>query len=281
MTETSIAVGLVDHFGFNDIESDQRTAELALASSRGRAAPRDVLAALLTLRAPSPIDPVAMETLDTLLAHEARERVIVSPSDLPAHAQLHPSVVDPLFRNVRLWRGDLRNLGADVIVNAANDMMLGCFIPGHLCIDNVLHAAAGPRLRGECAVHMERQRHREPTGAATLTGAHHLAARWVAHTVGPIVENRKPTIEDATHLGSSYTSILDAAHERGADSVGFCSVSTGVFGYPKPDAARVSLDAISRWLDNHPESDLAIVISAYTDQDLRVLQQAAQHRTVA
>ncbi|WP_373456779.1 macro domain-containing protein [Brevibacterium sp. 50QC2O2] len=92
--------------------------------------------------------------------------------------------------------------------------MLGCFVPGHVCIDNVIHAAAGPALREECAEHMRRQGHAEPTGSATLTAAYHLPASYLIHTIGPIVPSHRPTAADEAALASCYRSILDAAEAQ-------------------------------------------------------------------
>ena len=67
-------------------------------------------------------------------------------------------------KGIRLWQGDITRLAADVIVNAANSQMLGCFVPCHGCIDNAIHTAAGLQLRLECARIMGQQGREEPTG---------------------------------------------------------------------------------------------------------------------
>lgn len=124
-----------------------------------------------------------------------------------------------------LWQGDITTLGADAVVNAANSALLGCFRPMHPCIDNALHAAAGPRLRDDCHTIMSLQRHPEPTGTAKITRGHHLAARYVLHTVGPIVDGPEPApmnesafdleaaAGDAPHLARRGRSCPD--HRRG------------------------------------------------------------------
>ena len=111
--------------------------------------------------------------------------------------------------------------------------MLGCWVPGHTCIDNVIHAVAGPGLRAECAAYMEgRAGHPEETGRALLTNGYHLPAEHVIHTVGPIVEG-EVTEKHRMLLASSYRSVLDLAAEAGLDSVGLCSVSTGASATPR------------------------------------------------
>ena len=120
----------------------------------GGARPRDP--ALLTLRGPGQIPEEVSALLDALLSEEAEARGSIAAEELPTLAA-QGAAFGAVAERMRLWRGDLTVLRADAIVNAANSQMLGCFIPGHLCIDNVIHASAGPGLRAECAEHMRRQ----------------------------------------------------------------------------------------------------------------------------
>jgi len=169
------------------------------------------------------------------------------------------------------------------VLNAANSGMLGCFAPGHRCIDNIIHAVAGPALRAECARYMTwaetfdptRRQGGEPAGRAVFTGGYHLPAQHVIHSVGPIIEDgREPTLRDRRLLSSCYTSVLNVAHAAGLGSVGLCSLSTGVFGYPKRQAALVTLETIGRWLAAHPDSRLRIVISLNADVDVAAYEAA-------
>lgn len=239
---------------------------------------RAALRNLLTVRPPAPIPPEIKTALDSLLEDEAAQRGSVNANDLPVLANTH-GVHSRIGKQVALWEGDLTILEADAVVNAANDQMLGCFVPGHRCIDNVLGAAAGPDLRAECADYMARRQGRpEPTGSAVLTGGYHLPARHVIHTVGPIIPDRNPSDEDEVTLASCYRGILDLTRDSGLDSVGLCSVSTGVFGYPKDQAADVVLDTIDDWLRDNPEEALRIVISAFTEVDVAAYTDALHRR---
>ena len=164
------------------------------------------------------------------------------------------------------WRGDITRLAADAIVNAANSQMLGCWEPGHACIDNAIHTFAGVQLRLECAQLMEEQGHEEPTGRAKITGAYNLPSQRVIHTVGPIV----PAGEDADmhrfELMSSYLNCLDLAQESGMGSLAFCCISTGVFGYPKQEAAEVAVDVVNQWL-TATQSPMVVVFDVFSDED--------------
>ncbi|MGV3712875.1 macro domain-containing protein [Pseudolysinimonas sp.] len=236
-------------------------------------APRRLLADLLTVRDPSPVPADVQLELDALLQSEVAERGIVDARSLPTLAEQGLSD-RPYASRVALWLGDLTILRADAIVNAANSAMLGCFVPGHVCIDNAIHAVAGPALRAECASHMKQQATPEPTGTATITSGYNLPARQVIHTVGPIVPSHKPSDEDRQQLRSSYLSILDLADQHALTTVGFCAISTGVFGYPKDAGALVALTTISEWLDEHPTSPVRPIVSAFTGRDLDIYRQA-------
>lgn len=242
-------------------------AERGQLPPEGVALDRRLLAALLTVREPGPLPPAIATELDALLASEAAERGTTEADRLPTLAELGIAH-GPVAQRMKLWRGDLTRLRADAIVNAANDGMLGCFIPGHACIDNVIHAAAGPALRAECAQHMRSQGHPEPAGGGTLTGGYHLPASFVIHTVGPIVPSRQPTSADEATLASCYRSILETAEAHGGiRTIGFCAISTGIFGYPKDAGARIAIGTIRDWLTEHPASCLQPIVSAFTPAD--------------
>nr|WP_300340695.1 macro domain-containing protein [Actinomyces sp.] len=257
-----------------DLVAQPTDAQLARMTPRSM---RSYLAALLTVRAPAPVDADVARDLDELLEAESRERVASAGAldalTLPTLAATH-GVSGRFGAQVALWKGDLTTLRAGAVVNAANSAMLGCFVPGHRCIDNVLHAAAGPGLREECARYMDSRGGRpEETGRALVTGGYHLPAAHVIHTVGPIVTHGV-TAEHRRLLVSCYLSILDAAAQAGLDSVGLCSVSTGVFGYPKDEAAPLVLETVAGWLDGHPDSPLRIVVCAYAEVDVAAYEAA-------
>ena len=166
---------------------------------------------------------------------------------------------------LRLWRGDITTLSTDVIVNAANSQMLGCWVPGHFCIDNAIHTYAGVQLRIECARIMEEQGHEEPTGQAKITGAYNLPSRRVVHTVGPIA-NGHPTDLHREQLASCYTSCLDLAASESLSSIAFCCISTGVFGFPQEEAAEIAVRPVREWLDRN-SADMTVVFNVFGEKD--------------
>lgn len=170
--------------------------------------------------------------------------------------------------NVGLWKGDITTLEIDAIVNAANKYLLGCFTPNHNCIDNVIHARAGPLLREECRRLVEKIPNRkDATGKAQLTLAYNLPSKYVIHTVGPII--RAGEAERPAELASSYRECLNLAKEAGLRSIAFCCISTGVFGYPQEAATHVALETVKEWLaegDNQERMDL-VLFNVFTDKD--------------
>ena len=135
--------------------------------------------------------------------------------------------------------GDITQSDAEAIVNAANTTLLG-----GSGVDGAIHAAAGPELLAEC-----RTLGGCETGRAKLTKGYRLRARYVLHTPGPIW--RGGDHGEAEALASCYRSCLLLAEAHGIRTLDFCSISTGVYGYPLPQAATVALRAIMGFLADH------------------------------
>ncbi len=213
--------------------------------------------ALVNTRPPIPADSGWLAMQDELLQGMIAE-VGISTADDAA-----PSRDDA---RLRLWRGDITTLATDAIVNAANSQMLGCWVPGHHCIDNAIHTFAGVQLRAECAHIMEAQGSEEPTGSAKITGAYNLPAKHVIHTVGPIAQGR-PTARHRLQLAQCYRSCLDLAARSGLTSVAFCCISTGIFGFPQEEAAEIAVRTVREWLDTHEDAGITVVFNVFGDTD--------------
>lgn len=179
-------------------------------------------------------------------------------------------IVEIAEEGIQLWKGDITRLKVDAIVNAANSQMLGCFIPLHPCIDNAIHSAAGIQLRCACNGMMQAQGHEEPTGQAKITPGFNLPARYVIHTVGPIIPNGIPTKEQEELLGSCYRSCLRVAEDHRLRSVAFCCISTGVFHFPQKRAAEIAVKTIKEYPKQRIKT---IVFNVFTDTDYAIYQQ--------
>ena len=153
--------------------------------------------------------------------------------------------------------------------------MLGCFVPGHRCIDNAIHTYAGMQLRLACANLMNEQGHEEPTARVKVTPAFNLPSSYVFHTVGPIVPSHKPGPREELLLRRCYASCLEEATRRGLGTLAFCCISTGVFGYPQKAAARVAIDAVRHHLD-HNDPNLKVIFNVFLASDEAIYRSLLQ-----
>ena len=171
------------------------------------------------------------------------------------------------------WQGDITRLKVDAIVNAANSQMLGCFVPMHRCIDNAIHSAAGVQLRLACEEMM--QGAEEPTGSARITPGFNLPAKYVLHTVGPIVTTARPLRQQVVQLASCYRSCLELADKNGLESIAFCCISTGEFRFPNDLACEIAVRTVREYLASHPETNLkTIIFNTFKDIDHELYRDA-------
>ena len=215
----------------------------------------DLYRSLVNIRPAKKISAEYLKAEDEFLQKLTAQKGITDIADL-----------QPVEKNIYLWKGNITTLKCGAIVNAANSGMTGCYHPCHNCIDNCIHTFAGVRLRLKCAEIMKAQGCEEPTGTAKITPAYNLPCDYVIHTVGPIVQGRL-TEKHCELLKSCYQSCLELAVESGIKSIAFCCISTGVFGFPQDKAAEIAVQTVREFLLTH---DIEVIFNVFTEKDYKI-----------
>ncbi|WP_296848515.1 protein-ADP-ribose hydrolase [uncultured Methanobrevibacter sp.] len=211
---------------------------------------------LVNVRPPLDVSDEFLHIQDEFLTNETLNKNLTSAEDI--------SVIKG---KLALWQGDITTLNVDAIVNAANSKLLGCFIPLHNCIDNVIHSSAGIQLRQECSEIMCRQSHDEEVGKAKITNAYNLPSKHVIHTVGPAIPyGTEPSNEDCEKLASCYKSCLDLANYNELKSIAFCSISTGVFNFPQRKAAEIAIKTVEDYLNENETSLEKVIFDTFSQK---------------
>ncbi|MDH5297437.1 MAG: O-acetyl-ADP-ribose deacetylase [Desulfobulbaceae bacterium] len=164
---------------------------------------------------------------------------------------------------IQLVEGDITGLTVDAIVNAANNSLLG---GGG--VDGAIHAAAGPELLAQC-----RTLGGCPTGEARITKGYNLAARFVIHTVGPVW--RGGNSGEAELLARCYRNCFALAREHGIKTIAFPAVSTGVYGFPREEAAQIAIRETRRALADNPALD-RVLLACFNPQTRKAYLEAME-----
>ena len=183
----------------------------------------DLFRALCNTRLPEHVSGKFLAKQDKLL------HAIIDEEGITYAGLIPPCESDPRFA---VWRGDITTLAADAIVNAANAQLAG----GSGVCGAIFTEAGWDDMQRACD-----RIGGCPTGHAVVTPGFRLKAKYVIHTVGPIYSG---ATKDAELLRSAYRSCLERAEELGLHSIGFCSISTGIYGYPLNEAVKIAADTL-------------------------------------
>lgn len=240
-----------------------------LSGERGEKAPAlaesrkpDYFRALCNVRPPEPVSDEFLKLQDEYLSARTRERGVVDVNKFEYRG------------NIALWRGDITRLNCGAIVNACNCALLGCFVPLHGCIDNAIHSAAGVQVRLDCNAMMKGGT--EPNGRVRVTKGYNLPCRYIFHTVGPQVAGRV-TAQNRADLRSCYLSCLNKAEELELDSIAFCCISTGVYGYPKEEACALAVATVREWLSGRG-GNLNVIFNVFSEEDEGIYERRLRGR---
>lgn len=161
---------------------------------------------------------------------------------------------------IRLVLGDITKLDTTAIVNAANSSLLG---GGG--VDGAIHRAGGPQILAECRQIRARQGGCK-VGEAVITTGGRLPAAYVLHTVGPVWNGGKK--DESTLLANCYRNSLQLALAHHLASIAFPGISTGVYGFPKKEAAAIAVREVRQWLATHewPQEVVLVAFDAETKQ---------------
>ncbi|OWA33687.1 O-acetyl-ADP-ribose deacetylase [Saccharibacillus sp. O16] len=170
---------------------------------------------------------------------------------------------------IKIVRGDITRYETDAIVNAANSSLLG---GGG--VDGAIHRAGGPEILEACRRIRDRQGGCD-TGDAVVTTAGRLPAQFVVHTVGPVYRGGQHG--ESEQLKSCYIRSIEEAKKAGAKRIAFPNISTGIYGYPREEAAKIAWDAVTVWIHEQAPNSIEtfmeeIAFVCYDEENERLYQ---------
>ena len=170
---------------------------------------------------------------------------------------------------VRFIRGDITEMAADAIVNAANNTLMG---GGG--VDGAIHLKGGQKILEECKrIRVEQWPNGLPTGKAVITTGGNLKAKHVIHTVGPVWHGG--SVGEAGLLAEAYTNSFKVAVKNKLRTIAFPSISTGAYGYPVKEASHVAVRAAKDFVEAEDNLDEVIFV-LFSDRDLSAYLETAE-----
>ena len=189
------------------------------------------------------------------------------------HKTIHEICLNELGRmknRIEVIKGDITKIKVDAIVNAANSSLMG---GGG--VDGAIHRAGGSTILEECRKIVARQGGCK-TGEAVVTTAGNLPAKFVIHTVGPVWNGGNN--KEREKLANCYLNSLKLAVQHNCTTVAFPNISTGVYHFPKDEAAKISVESIRQFLSKDQSIEKVIIV-CFDDENLKHVSSRLRERT--
>ncbi len=172
---------------------------------------------------------------------------------------------------ILLKKGDITKLDVDAIVNAANRKLMG---GGG--VDGAIHAAGGPQILEACRSHVDAYGEC-PTGDAIVTTGGLLPVKYVIHTVGPVWQGGR--FGERTMLENCYVKSLQMAQSNGVKTLAFPNISTGIYGYPKEEAAETAIDAVLKFMEG-PHDLEKVIFMCFSDDNYDLYEKILKEKKI-
>ncbi|KMY23189.1 Appr-1-p processing protein [Actinobaculum suis] len=223
-------------------------------------------------REPGPIAESYGRAVDQLLYRKSALLGRTEGKHLMRISDMMPTSEYGQARHAAIWRGDIRELVVDAVVEGARPNLLGYRESGVSSADQAIHSQAGPWLRNDTAKIREMQGKDEEPGGAKITRGYRLPARYVIHTLPPTVEGtRQPTEQECEQLRSCYHSSLDLAAEVGdIESIAFVALATGRGNFDREIATKIAMGAVDEWMSTHRGKIKLVIFDIFGDEDAEV-----------
>ena len=233
--------------------------------------------ALCNIREPKPVSDEYLKVQDEFLQERLKNQNVIDVRRIKTLDKLFPDKEINNGERLGIWQGNIINIKADCIVNAANSKGLGCFQPLHNCIDNQIQTYSGVQMRLECNEYMNSAKYEYglPTGEVFITKGYNLPAKYVIHTVGPVV-NFSVTDEEKKLLKNCYINSLKIATQKGLKTIAIPCISTGIFGFPRKLAAEYAIEAVNEFLDNNDEIE-RVIFNVFGDENFEIYYEYFQN----
>ncbi|MCQ2771847.1 MAG: macro domain-containing protein [Bacilli bacterium] len=218
---------------------------------------RNRLKSYLTVRRPGQLPSDISELIDSLLDNEKKARKCVDVNRLPVTS----------YSKIGLYIGDITTLSVDAVVDPATPSLLGCFVPGHNCVENTIHSCAGPRLRESCSKIINKLGHEGSIGMSYITFGYHLFSKYVIHSVGPSFRSRPSTLEKDL-LRSCYRTALKLSLKYNIKTLAIPPISVGLNGFSSRLAAEIAIQTVEEFMNDHPDAPV-VVFCVDKDTDIQ------------